>query len=200
MSETVWECGNCGAELARGPFKPQGIAKCPKCGVTFRNTAAGMMEGMRERQGGWGGNPPAQNPNLPNNAQPPPANANGPFGGLGQIGAPPNAPAPPVRDPDANDFTQDDNNPPPGQQFIPPAPNPSGNANASAESSSNNQRKAAGRTVLLVVVVAALIVLLAAVGLAVFLFNATPASAPYADRPRRRKRRPRREYDQQIYP
>jgi hypothetical protein len=48
IPESVWTCGNCGKEIARGNFKPT-TADCPHCGVRFDNTIGGMMENQKDR-------------------------------------------------------------------------------------------------------------------------------------------------------
>jgi hypothetical protein len=70
-SERVWTCSNCNAEVGRGFSRPEHVAKCPSCGVTFGNTAAGHIQQVREDidgrnnfgNSGFGSPAPAAPPN-----------------------------------------------------------------------------------------------------------------------------------------
>jgi nitrate reductase NapE component len=64
-TEQIWYCDQCNAEIGRGFTKPEYIGKCPKCGVTFDNTAAGRSQAIRDQMSGGGmnfGNTPATPP------------------------------------------------------------------------------------------------------------------------------------------
>lgn len=65
--ETVWQCGKCKAELARGDARPS-ISSCPRCGVRFVD-GGGAGGGAGGGFGLFTPPPPADfgNPTTPNN-------------------------------------------------------------------------------------------------------------------------------------
>jgi hypothetical protein len=192
LFETVWKCGRCGREVARGNTPPP--ASCPFCGVRFINGFGPPGPAPNN------GNQPAPNNGQANNPMPgmmPPANQNSgqvppnnplpnpaaPQGDAQANAAPPAAPPPVVLPPVVND--------PPAAEDPPAAANSAGKGvqvgSGPSPTHSGSRIPAAARVLIGLAAVLAALVLLVVGGIVVYNLAVANTAEP-AGRPRRRRR------------
>ncbi|HEV3257698.1 MAG TPA: hypothetical protein VG013_12505 [Gemmataceae bacterium] len=167
--ESVWTCGQCGKEVARGEFSHP-PANCPFCGARLINGFGPSTDGGNG--GGMGMTPPANPAQPPAGRTMPPFNPTmPPFNPAGPAGATPPLTIPPVR------------------QEPPIATRPAATPTRASDSTDGDSGLRIALVVAGIAVIAAGVVIIAIVLIAAARGNSSADRWERDDRPRRRRAR-----------